>query len=213
MTQKITSVELHKKFIYLAQEGLLIHIRLQKIVGTLNKSGYLLVTINGKNYLVHRVVYCMYHGYWPENDIDHINHIPNDNRICNLREVSRSCNIKNAKLSKTNTSGIKGVAWHKNRNCWIAHIKTKHGKTHIGAFKYFINAVKARSYAEQKFGYNICDHNSTATEYLKRLENFSKIKIITNIEIEEPIRKKTIENEWQHFCYTNKKKIDRLTET
>ena len=212
MQHKITYDELHKKFIYLAPEGLLIKISTGKVVGTPETHGYLIVTINKKPYYVHRVVYCMYYGHWPENDIEHINQILSDNRICNLREVSKSCNLKNAKLSCKNISGIKGISWNKNRHKWAAHIWNNGKKVHLGIFKYFINAVKARHYAEQKFGYNICDYSTPATEYLKNIESFSKIIITTNVDTENLVEENTLEREWTNFRYTQKRKIDSLIE-
>ena len=211
MLHDITYNELHKKFVYLAQEGLLIRISTGKVVGT-STHGYLTVGINGKSYAVHRVVYCMYHGYWPENDIDHINRIPSDNRICNLREVSKSCNMKNSKLSCNNISGVKGISWHKKAQRWRVSIPYKNKRIYVGTFEHFINAVKARHYAEQKCGYDICDHSTPATEYLKNIENFSKIIITTNIDIEKVVKESTIEREWTNFYHTRKRKIDSMIE-
>lgn len=64
------------------------------------KNGYRSITIiiNGKNhyFLVHRLVYECFNGIIPEGfEIDHINHQRNDNRIENLRLVSKSENQKN----------------------------------------------------------------------------------------------------------------------
>ena len=206
----ITYDELHKKFIYLAPEGILINIKTRKVVGTPGTHGYLRVGINNKVYLVHRIVYYMYYGYWPENDIDHINKISYDNRICNLREVSRSCNLRNSKLSKNNCTGIKGVSWHKKDTSWAVSIHFKNNRIYIGSFKNFINAVKARYYAEQKFGYTVCDNKSSASAYLNKLKNFAKIEFTTNIKIEKLSGKDTPESEWTFFCYTGKRKIDKL---
>ena len=212
MDQEITYKELHEKFIYLAPEGLLIRIKDGKIVGTPTKYGHLKVGINNKSYLVHRIAYCMYYGYWPENDIDHINRIPSDNRICNLREVSRSCNLKNAKISSKNRSGIKGISWTKKSQRWRVSIIYKMNAIYVGTFKHFINAVKARHYAEQKCAYDICDYSTPATEYLKNIKSFSKIMVETNVNIENLVEKSTIEREWTNFCYTQKRKIDSMLE-
>jgi hypothetical protein len=50
--------------------------------------------------------------------IDHINRIKNDNRWCNLRNVSTAENIRNSGLSKRNKSGIKGVYWNSINKNW-----------------------------------------------------------------------------------------------
>lgn len=66
--------------------------------GTINNDGYHQLTLNGKTYYVHRIVA----EQWIENDdpehktqVDHINHVRDDNRINNLRWVTRSDNQKN----------------------------------------------------------------------------------------------------------------------
>jgi len=210
--QEITYEELHEKFIYLSTEGVLINIKTKKTVESLDKLGYSRVTINKKSYLVHRIVYFMYYGYLPENDIDHINRNPSDNRISNLREVSRACNLKNIGNPCLNTSSVKGISWHKNRNRWIVYIRHKKKKVHVGTFKNFINAVKARYYAEQKFNYHLCDFESPAAKYLNNLKNLINLKFESNVKIEKSIGKDTVESEWNLFCYTHKKKIDQLAE-
>jgi hypothetical protein len=207
MQPEITYRELHARFVYLSIEGLLINIKTGKIAGAKSNQDYLSVTINGKYYLVHRIAYYMYHGYWPENDIDHINQNPSDNRICNLREVSRACNIRNSKLSCKSTSGIKGVYWNDKRNCWSARIRYERKSVHLGTFRNFINAVKARNYAEQKLNIHVCDCNSPAKEYLKNLklfENMPNIKIENNLENENQKGKFNVDNEWNF----NKRKIE-----
>jgi hypothetical protein len=58
----------------------------------------------------HRLVWELYHGPIPDGmHIDHINHIRDDNRLCNLRLASRSENCCNQLLLTRNTSGVKGV--------------------------------------------------------------------------------------------------------
>ena len=83
------------------------------IIGTPDGLGYLRSSIDGKKYKLHRLAWLYVYGYFPENFIDHINRNRSDNRIENLREVSRQCNVRNCGNLKTNTSGIKGVGWLK----------------------------------------------------------------------------------------------------
>lgn len=80
-------------------------IRIGSIAGTLNKNGYLLVQINKIMYYAHRLIWKMFYGTDPKEQIDHINHDRIDNRIENLREVSAKSNGKNSSKSKSNTSG------------------------------------------------------------------------------------------------------------
>jgi hypothetical protein len=83
--------------------------------------GYLAVSIKTKKYLVHRIVWVM-HGRPAAPFIDHINGDKLDNRIENLRAADYWINNRNAKLSKRNTSGIKGVSWSKRENAWVGSV-------------------------------------------------------------------------------------------
>lgn len=57
--------------------------------------GYYRGRVYGKNYAAHRVVFFLYHGRWPDGEIDHINGDRLDNRPPNLREADRSLNSAN----------------------------------------------------------------------------------------------------------------------
>lgn len=66
-----------------------------KVAGTLHKRGYIRMGVNGKYYQAHRLAWLYYYGCWPENTIDHINQVKDDNRIINLRDVTLSVNCLN----------------------------------------------------------------------------------------------------------------------
>jgi len=102
----------------------------------------------------HRVVWALHYGKWPEADIDHINGNRSDNRIENLRDVSRAENCKNQGIPKNNTSGIIGVHWYRKFQCWRADIKANGRKRHLGYFATKEDAAKARKQAEEKYGYH-----------------------------------------------------------
>lgn len=61
------------------------------------------------------------------NVIDHINGIRDDNRICNLREITNQQN-------HFNRPNAKGYYWNKNRNKWHATIEINYQKKHLGVF-------------------------------------------------------------------------------
>lgn len=82
-------------------------------VGNLRPDGYRGIGFRGKLYKAHRLIFLYHHGYFPEHGIDHINKVRDDNRIENLREASQSCNMRNIGMQVNNTSGIKGVYYHK----------------------------------------------------------------------------------------------------
>lgn len=97
-----------------------------KEAGWLEKSnGYRALVYHGKRYLTHRVIWYMHYGAWPINDVDHINQDRLDNRIENLRDVSRSINLRNQKR-------IKGV--HRHQGKWRAMMSINNKSKHIGMF-------------------------------------------------------------------------------
>lgn len=78
--------------------------------GAKDKDGYLNIKFKGKLYKAHRLAWFLYYTEWPKQEIDHINRIPDDNRIENLRDVSRLINAKNTKNFKFNITK-KGNGW------------------------------------------------------------------------------------------------------
>lgn len=92
-----------------------------KLVGTLTSDGYIKVSIFGRNYFAHRLVWFYVNKVWPEKQIDHINGNRIDNRICNLRECTASENQQNRKAKpKHSSSKYLGVSWEVNRMKWKA---------------------------------------------------------------------------------------------
>lgn len=137
------------------------------IAGTAHGGGYFKISIDGSDYYAHRLAWLYTYGYMPENIVDHIDRDPSNNRMNNLREVSVSCNTRNAKIYSTNKSGITGVNWYKNGNKWRAQIKTIHKDTCIGLYDDFSEAVCARLAAEQCLNWEGCSSTSPAYKYVK----------------------------------------------
>ena len=138
------------------------------VVGYLDSSGYLRVRIGSKNYMLHRIIWMILYGYFPEHQVDHENRDRRDNRPCNLREVSQSCNMRNCSTYKTNTTGVKGVCWIRGGKVLQVSIAVYGSVKHIGTFRDFTEAVCHRYAAEQCLSWNDCDANSSAYQYLKQ---------------------------------------------
>lgn len=97
------------------------------------RSGYRYASVDGKLYLAHRLVWLHVMGSWPTDCIDHINGERDDNRIENLRDVSRAVNQQNErKAHKTNKSGLLGVSPSRDR--FKASITRSAKTVHLGTF-------------------------------------------------------------------------------
>jgi len=136
-----------------------------KVAGCAN-SPYLNVTVNGESHGVHSIVWLYVHGYLPETDIDHINHDKRDNRIGNLREVSRQCNQRNRLTGKNSKSGVKGVSWSDTTKVWMAHIMVGGKSIWLGNSKDLVEAVCLRLVGEQAENWHGCDTSSPAFLYV-----------------------------------------------
>jgi hypothetical protein len=91
----------------------------------------------------------MHYGEIPDV-IDHIDGDTRNNRIENLRTATRSQNSMNCKMRKSNTSGVKGVYWHRTASAWTASIRVSKVLTHLGTFADRFDAICARKSAEAK---------------------------------------------------------------
>lgn len=137
------------------------------IAGWIKKYGYRQIMIKGKSYFAHRLAFFYVHGYDSENELDHIDGDTSNNRIKNLRESSRSCNMQNKQVYKNNTTGVHGVYFSKHKKKYAAQITTRSNQKHIGYFVTILDAAKARYDAEIKYGFNKCQTDSSALKYIK----------------------------------------------
>jgi hypothetical protein len=123
------------------------------IAGDVRSDGYRRLSWRGKRYLEHHLVWLYHHGEFPAFNIDHINRIPSDNRIENLRlcENNQKDNMQNRGLGSNNKSGYTGVCWCKNEKRWKCYIKLNGKKMHLGTFKQKEDAINKRLEAEKKY--------------------------------------------------------------
>jgi len=118
-----------------------------KIIGTPDKDGYLKVVIKFKDYRLHRLAWFLSYGEWPKNQIDHINRIKDDNRLCNLREATPSENLANRVLNNNKFNYV-GVNFDKRKSekSYMARIMVFDSKLGIKKRKhlgYFATAQEA----------------------------------------------------------------------
>lgn len=96
--------------------------------------GYYVVRVDGVRYMCHRLAWLYMTGLMPKNVIDHIDGNSENNAFVNLREATQEQNMHNMKKHATNTSGYKGVHFHKGTNKWRAVVTVKNKPKHLGLF-------------------------------------------------------------------------------
>lgn len=121
------------------------------------------VIIEGKHYLVHRIVFMMHYGYLPEF-IDHADGNRANNRIENLREATNEQNAQNAKTRKDSVSGVKGIRWNKVDKSWSVRVQTNKKRITIGQFKDLELAELVAMEARNKFHGNFANHGYKGTK-------------------------------------------------
>lgn len=109
--------------------------------------------------LMHRMI----SGAGPSLVVDHINHNGLDNRRENLRVCTNVENLRNANLSKNNSSGFKGVSWSKDKNKWEAYITIGGKKKSLGKYTEASDAAQAYNIAAERYFGEFALLNKVAT--------------------------------------------------
>lgn len=155
----ITQKRLHELFEYREDGNLIRKVRTARctkigdVAGSFQgSSGYFRVRIEEKDYQVHRLIFLYHHGYLTEGlHIDHIDGNPGNNRIENLREVTRSQNLMNSKIRSDNKSGVKGVYWNKEKRKWKTTVKMNGKEIFLGYHDFKEEAAAAAKAAREKY--------------------------------------------------------------
>lgn len=113
------------------------------VAGCDNGRGYIRIKVDGRYFLAHRLAWLYETASFPEGEIDHINRNGLDNRIKNLRTVTRSENLLNKGLDHRNTSGVKNVSWDQHREKWVAQVRRNKKQFNLGRFATKDEAVAA----------------------------------------------------------------------
>jgi len=159
--ETLTQQRLKELFHYNPETGLFLRLktvasRAKKgdIAGCLRvQDGYLQIYIDYNSFLAHRLAFFYMLGFFPQ-EIDHINHIRNDNRWGNLRSANSTINGRNSSISKKNSSGVTGVNWDKTLNKWRARIKVDYKDKHLGFFDKLEDAIACRKSANKLYGFH-----------------------------------------------------------
>lgn len=127
--------------------------RLRQYTWTKDAWGYSVASVKRKRKKFHVMTLGKREGYV----IDHIDQNKLNNKKNNLRFVTKAGNSANSKLSKNNTSGIKGVVKCKNK--WHAQIMVGGKNIHLGNYDKKEEAAEARRKAEEKYFKPLFENN------------------------------------------------------
>lgn len=108
--------------------------RNNSLLNTVDKDGYRTVTVGKRRYRGHRLAWYLLYGSWPINNIDHKNRNKLDNRSCNLRQSTYFENNINVGVKSSNTSGVPGVCWDKQKDKWIVQIRVIGKRFYLGHY-------------------------------------------------------------------------------
>ena len=121
--------------------------------GSEDSLGYTFIAYKRKKYALHRLIFWRHYGFLPD-EVDHIDGNPRNNCVENLRAATHLENMRNSKIRKDNTSGIKGVCWSIASKKWEVKFqlngKTKHfGKYHdINVAKFVCETMRHKYHKE-----------------------------------------------------------------
>lgn len=136
MMALLTQQELQLNIHYDPISGVFIRLKGKGTGSTINGVNkyrqYQYIRVLGSRYMAHRLAWLYIHGKWPISDIDHINRIKYDNRISNLREVTKNENQYNRVLSTNSSTGAKGV--YKTKHGYIAQITINSKPIYLGTY-------------------------------------------------------------------------------
>lgn len=129
--------------------------------GSAGPHGYRQIKFFGVAYREHRLVWLYMTGNWPKDQIDHINRVRDDNRWCNLRDVSNTENQRNS-YHKIGKSGIRGVRQVKDK--FVASARLGDDLVYLGIFRHQHDAIYAIAHASKTYDDGM--KNSHLSDYI-----------------------------------------------
>lgn len=96
--------------------------------------GYVSIRVCGYYCGAHRLAWLYVYGKWPSGEIDHINGNKRDNRISNLRDVTRRVNRENQRGGRHSKNVGAPLGAFPYRTGWKSKIVVRGKQHHLGYF-------------------------------------------------------------------------------
>lgn len=121
-------------------------------LGYKKSNGYIALSIDGQKYFAHRLAWLYVYGEFPKHDVDHIDGDRANNKIENLRDVTRSVNLQNLKAAKSHnkSTGVLGAYLHISGK-FMSRIQVNKKDVYLGLFETAEQAQQAYLTAKQQF--------------------------------------------------------------
>lgn len=121
------------------------------VAGTVTNYGYRQIRVDGRCYRASRLAFLYMTGEWPSHEIDHRDNDPSNDRWSNLREATGSQNQANKRRQINNTSGYKGVTYHRDCARWQAQIMVHGRMRYLGLYDTREEAFAVRCSASRRY--------------------------------------------------------------
>lgn len=113
----------------------------------LQTKGYRTITVFGQHLLAHRSAFAIMTGAWPAADVDHLNGDKSANQWANLRDATKSTNMRNSGVRR-GRSGVVGVRQNRH-GTWTATVCGKH----LGNYPTMEQAASVRQSKAAELGF------------------------------------------------------------
>lgn len=102
--------------------------------GSIDRYGYLIIKIKGRQFKSHRIAWLLTHGEYPTDEIDHIDGNKLNNRVENLRISDRTQQNRNKRMNPNPDTGVVGIYIDKSTKGLKKKFTFKHGKKTYRAY-------------------------------------------------------------------------------
>lgn len=119
-----------------------------------SSTGYRSISLFGRSYPEHHIIWCWYYGKFPKLQIDHQDQVRDNNRIANLREVTQVENARNRSRRQNTKVNEAGIWFCRRRKRYIAEITMNQKKVFQQSFEDVEDAIRARRAKLKELGFH-----------------------------------------------------------